>query len=296
MRILITGSKGLIGSALTKNLRSLGISVHCLDINEPEGPEHGDILDAALMEALAENCNGIVHLAAVSRVITGEKNPELCWKTNVVATKGIIEAALKSSRKPWLLYASSREVYGQPNLLPAKESFPLQPVNIYGRSKAEAEKNVLEARKKGLKSAVVRYSNVYGSIHDHPDRVVPAFCRSAAEGGELHVEGRDNLFDFTHLEDTIRGTLSLISLIESENHKLPPIHLTTGRPTSLQQAAELAVKASGSGARILEAASRHFDVAKFYGDASLAKKILGWQSSITIEQGIERLVKDFQNR
>lgn len=296
MRILITGSKGLIGSALECSLKSRGMNVSGIDIGWEKGHlEHGDILDKSLMLDLAQECDGIVHLAAISRVVIGEKNPDLCWTTNVEGTSGIIEAVLKSKRKPWLLYASSREVYGQKNHLPVQESAPLEPVNIYGRSKAAAEKSVLEARKKGLRAAIVRYSNVYGSIMDHPNRVIPAFCRAAAEGCAMYVEGKDNLFDFTHLDDTIAGTLSLISLLISGQRELPPIHLTTGVPTSLQQAAEIALKIGESGTKIIEAPSRTFDVSKFYGDTSLAEKILGWRSSISIEEGMKRLFQAYKS-
>lgn len=295
MSIVITGSKGLIGSALTCSLKSYGMNVSGVDIAWERGhPEQGDILDQSLMLDLAQRYDGIVHLAAVSRVVMGEKDPGLCWITNVEGTRRIIEAALKSKRKPWLLYASSREVYGQKSHFPVHESALLEPVNMYGRSKAAAEKDVLEARKRGLRAAVIRYSNVYGSIMDHSNRVIPAFCRAAAEGSAMYVEGKDNLFDFTHLDDTIAGTLSLISLLISGESELPPIHLTTGVPTSLQQAAEIALKIGESGTKIIKAPSRTFDVSKFYGDTSLAEKILGWRSSISIEEGMNRLFQAYK--
>jgi nucleoside-diphosphate-sugar epimerase len=224
----------------------------------------------------------------------GEKNPQLCWTTNVDTTKNLIDIALNSKQRPWILYASSREVYGQKEHLPIHESASLEPVNIYGKSKAEAEKLIFEARARGLQVAVVRYSNVYGSTMDHPDRVIPAFCKAAAEGKELYVEGRDNLFDFTHLDDTIKGTLSLISLLILGRADLPPIHLTTGRPTSLNQAAEIALRSGKPEAKIIEAQSRTFDVSKFYGDTSLAQQILRWKSLITIEEGMSRLIQAYQ--
>jgi nucleoside-diphosphate-sugar epimerase len=295
MKVLVTGSKGLIGTALSSALRSQGIDVKGIDIRyEQAHREQGDILDTLHMQKLIEDCEGIVHLAGVSRVVLGEKNRELCWKTNVEATEHLLEQALTLPQKPWFLYASSREVYGQKIKLPVQESSHLEPLNIYGKSKAAAETKVLAARERGLITAVVRYSNVYGSIHDYPDRVIPAFCRAAAEGKEMYVEGVENLFDFTHLDDTVVGTLSLIELLMRGEQRIPTIHLTTGRPTSLLEAAEIALGMGEPGTRIIETAPRNFDVSTFYGDTTLAKTVLGWESQIFLKQGMERLILDYK--
>ncbi|HVW99309.1 MAG TPA: SDR family oxidoreductase, partial [Candidatus Babeliaceae bacterium] len=245
MRILITGSKGLIGSALKHALELLNIDISGVDIRaSEEDPEYGNILNREFLLSKVDQVDGIVHLAAVSRVIQGERNPELCWLTNVEGTRYIVDAAFLSDKKPWVLYASSREVYGQPKDFPVTESTPLNPINIYGRSKHEGEKIIQKASQMGLATSIVRFSNVYGSVRDYPDRVIPAFCRAAAEGSVIRVEGSQNIFDFTHLEDVIQGILALIRLFIQERVSLPPIQLTSGRPMSLGQIAEIAQQAS----------------------------------------------------
>lgn len=296
MRILITGSKGLIGSALCEALRQLGIQVIGLDLKEdPHHPDHGDILDNELMKSKMGGCHGVVHLAAVSRVVLGEKNPALCWKTNVEGTSNVIQAALESETEPWVIYASSREVYGQQERLPVKETDPICPVNIYGESKAEAERIVLKARSQSLSTAILRFSNVYGSVHDHPDRVIPAFCLSAIQATEMRLEGKDQLFDFTYIHDVIQGILSTIFLLtHSPQLELPPMHLTTGIPSSLHQIAILANQAGGHNATLIDAPSRSYDVARFYGDPYLAQKILKWRACVNVEEGINRLVNHYR--
>ncbi|UUM21009.1 NAD(P)-dependent oxidoreductase [Mycoavidus sp. SF9855] len=90
-QILITGSKGLIGRALKSRLENLGIQVVGMDINYPTPhEEYGDIRDGQRFEEIAAECVGIVHLAAVSRVIFGERNPKLCWDVNVHGTDRIL--------------------------------------------------------------------------------------------------------------------------------------------------------------------------------------------------------------
>ncbi|NGX38377.1 MAG: UDP-glucose 4-epimerase [Chlamydiae bacterium] len=293
MKILITGSKGLIGAALKHALQFNGIEVAGIDFQfDPFHPEYGDILDLSSLASALENTQGIVHLAAISRVVLGESNPDLCLETNVEGTRNVIQTALSSSQKPWVLFASSREVYGQQKSLPVTESAPLQAVNTYGESKIEGEKIVEEAKDKGLNTAIVRFSNVYGSIFDHPDRVVPAFCRAAAEGSAFTVDGEQNIFDFTYLEDVVQGILSLIRLLLL-GASLPPIHLATGCPSSLGQLAQIAKKASLHSIDIKHGTSRSSTVNTFWGDPTRAKNILNWKACVGIEEGMHRLIQQY---
>lgn len=293
MRILITGSKGLIGTALKSMLLSIGIEASGIDHQfERLHPEYGDILDENSLFSAVENVEGIVHLAAISRVIFGEKHPDLCWKTNVEGTKNVVEAATFSPKKPWILYASSREVYGLQQKMPVAESAPLKAVNIYGESKIEAEKIIERAKERGLNTSIVRFSNVYGSVIDHHDRVIPAFCRAAVLGNDLIVEGEDNIFDFTYLEDVIQGVLSLIRLLMQGQSPLP-IHLTTGHPSSLKKIAEIAKNASKDPLKIIKGTPRSFDVAKFWGDVNRVTEILHWKACVDIQEGMQRLIHQY---
>ena len=295
MKILITGSKGLIGSALKSSLMNLGIEVLGLDLKHEQGdPSFGNILDANTVFSKVSQVDGIVHLAAVSRVIDGEKMPQLCWKTNVEGTENIIETAIASEKKPWIIYASSREVYGEQKELPVKESTPLNPVNIYGESKFAAEKKIEESQQTGLAAVIVRFSNVYGSIHDHPDRVIPAFCRASALGSSIRVDGRENTFDFTYLDDVIQGLISLILLISARKTSLYPIHFTRGMGVTLEEIAAIAQRASEFPISIVEGPSRSFDVSCFYGDPSRAKEVLRWHACVSIEEGMSRLIHQFR--
>lgn len=294
MTILVTGSEGLIGTEVCKYLQKKNMDIIRYDKKFPkEHRFHGDILDKDKLKTAITSCDGIIHLAAVSRVVWGEKDPDLCWKTNYEGTLNVIEGALLSPKKPWILYASSREVYGNPPVLPAKEDAPYNSINIYGESKIAAEKAILEARSKGLNTAIVRYSNVYGSLHDHHDRVIPAFCKAAANGTPIRVDGSSNTFDFTSIDDVVEGTMKIITLLCENKINLPPFHLTTGKETSLQEAAEIANRIGNKQSKIVEAPPRHYDVPNFYGDSTRTQSILGWKPEVSIEEGMERLTKLF---
>jgi nucleoside-diphosphate-sugar epimerase len=291
-KILMTGHLGLVGRHLAPLLHSSGYEVIGFDLAD----QSGDICNEAQLNNALTDCHGIIHLAAVSRVVWGQQNPIKCWNTNALASETLIKSAVNSGHKPWVLVASSREVYGEPTQLPVVENMPLLPVNIYGRAKLYIEQAALNARTAGINTAVVRLANVYGCTNDHADRVLPAFCRNAAIGQPLRVDGLENLFDFTHISDTVKGLARLTELMFDGEQNLPPIHLLPGVGTSLKQAAEWALSAAKSNTYIVEASPRTYDVACFYGDPSRAKNILGWQANILPKQGIEMLVDDFKKQ
>jgi nucleoside-diphosphate-sugar epimerase len=288
--VLLTGSEGLIGRCLKPALEHLGYEVRRFDRHLDPSQ---DMRDPRAVRAAVGGCDGIVHLAAVSRVVAAERDPETCWAVNVAGTRALVGATLAAPERPWLLFSSSREVYGQPERLPVAETSPLRPVNIYGRSKLEGERQVLAACTAGLRAGVVRFTNVYGSVHDHADRVVPAFARIAAYGGTLRVDGGDNTFDFTHLEDTVRGVLALVQRLAA-GVVLPPVHLATGIRTSLATLAALALSCGRAGVQIHDAPSRSFDVDHFCGATGRAQELLGWRATVEIADGFRRLVADFR--
>jgi UDP-glucose 4-epimerase len=295
-RVLITGGLGLIGSCLSRHLMQSGIETRIYDLHGTRSTQtYGDVLDFDLLRRRMNGCDGVVHLAAVSRVIWGEREPDLCWRTNVLGARNVLAAANEASagQRPWVVFASSREAYGQPDRLPASEDSPLSPINVYGRSKVAAEEAIREARSTGLVTAVARLSNVFGSIHDHRDRVVPAFAHAAANGEKIRIDGPENTFDFTWLDDVCKGLAALCHVVAEGSRTLPPIHFVTGRGTTLAELAEIARAAGCRSTKIEFAAPRSFDVARFFGDPARARSLLGWQSETPVERGVQILVKAF---
>lgn len=294
-RILVTGSHGLVGRSLVRALEDRGHSVTGLDIRSESRAWRGDVRDGDRVRAALDGCSGVVHLAAVSRVVWAERDPALCQATNVEALRALLSLQRESPTGPWVLFVSSREVYGQPAALPATESAPLAPVNTYGRSKAEGERLCEEASDAGARIAVVRLSNVYGHVDDHADRVVPAFVRAALAGRPLRLEGGENTFDFTHVDDAVRGLVAIVDALVQAPTLPPPIHFLTGTPTSLRRLAELTLSVTRSSSPVLEAPPRSFDVARFVGDPSRAWTVLGWRAQVPLAEGLTRLVRDFRD-
>jgi nucleoside-diphosphate-sugar epimerase len=294
--ILITGSSGLIGATLSRYLADRDLPIVGVDLRSPVESQRFDVSDLDRMNILLPRVSGIIHLAAVSRVIHGERDPARCWDVNVESTRKLLDAALKSASRPWFIYASSREVYGTQTTQPVAEDAPLRPINVYARSKVAAELLVAEARQAGLATATLRFASVYGRIDDHRDRVVPAFVAAAVTGGMLRVDGKDCAFDVNHVDDVVRGIATVAELLQSGERLLPPVHFVSGRSTGLIELAELCCRIGGRGARIVEAPSRDFDVHRFVGDPRRARELLGWQSTIDLETGLARLAAEFARR
>ena len=292
-RILITGSSGLVGSALISAFDALGFDVERLDLRA-RGEQRGDVRDYDRVQRAVRGCHGIIHLAAVSRVIWGERNPDLCWSTNVAGLRNVLAAASASNLRPWVIFASSREVYGRPEILPANEDCPMRPINVYARSKVEGERLVDVARRGGVCACVVRLSNVFGGPIDHPDRVVPSFARAAVEGRQLRVDGADHTFDFTHIDDVSRGILSLSQFLSDGGIAPPPIHFVSGIPTTLYELAKMTVEIASSRSTIGIAPPRVFDVDRFIGDPARSRCLLGWTPRIPLKKGLERLIHAFR--
>jgi len=305
MNILITGGAGFIGSNLADKLVRIGHSVTILDhlkkpnkissIIERVSYVCCDIRNRKMVENLLLNngFEGIIHLAAISRVIWGEQNPNESIDVNVNGTKTILEAAQKSNTHPWIIFGSSREVYGEPEKMPVSEKFPLKPINIYGKTKLEGENLVrLYSYKTGSKGIILRFSNVYGNEKDILDRVIPKFILTALKKKEIEIHGGKQIFDFTYIDDTIEGIIRAMNYIkEIEEPSVEDFNILTGKGTTLQEVVEIISKSIGFNLNVNYTSPRNYDVEKFTGNLQKAEKILGFRANTLPNKGIPKTVE-----
>lgn len=281
----------MIGRHLAARLRAAGHRVREFDIRNDR---REDIRDRHALARALRGVSGVVHLAAVSRVAWGERDPGLCLDTNVTALATLVELCTGGS-KPWLVFASSREVYGSTALLPVTEDAPLRPANAYGRSKMAGEAIVLAAREAGLTANICRLANVFGCACDHHDRVAMAFAGTAARGGTMRVTGGDGIFDFTAIEDVVDGLCRLIDAT-AQGKQLDPIHFASGTGTSLRALAEMAARHARLPVSIVELPPRGFDVSGFVGNPARASELLGWRAQAVLEARMAKLVAALARR
>lgn len=302
-KILVTGAAGFIGSSLIEKLVKNGsYKIYGIDIKKnPVNLKpvidkirylRIDVRDADELEKAINDIepDGVIHLAAVSRVIWCEHSPDKCIDVNISGTRNIIKIISKLKNKPWIIYGSSREVYGEPIYLPVKEEHRKAPINIYGWTKAIGESIVRDyATKIGFNAIILRFSNVYGSEKDVLDRVIPRFIIRAIKGLPLIIQGGDQVFDFTHISDTVNGiTKSIVKLSSVDNSKpyINDFHILTGKPTPIKELPIILEKCLNKKIKIEYRPPRNYDVVRFYGNPSKAELELGFRARIWIKDGI----------
>ena len=285
--ILVTGSAGLIGRHLVVRLRETNPGVRELDLRADPAQ---DICDPRALDKALEGVTGVVHLAAVSRVAWAEQDPALCLRTNVTAVDRLFRACSADPAR-WVIFASSREVYGSGRIFPVAEDAPLRPINVYVRSKRDAELIVETAREAGMTANIARFANVYGCRRDYPDRVANAFAGIAARGGRMRVDGGESVFDFTAVGDVVEGLCRMIDATAA-GRVLPPIHFTSGTGTSLRALAHMAAAQARRPVEIDERPALDFNVDGFVGDTTRAYELLGWRARTPLREGLARLVDD----
>lgn len=180
----------------------------------------GDIRNATLLsEVITPDVVGVIHLAAVSRVLWCLENEADCWDVNERGTQVVLDALTdlngKDKGKRWFILASSREVYGNPphsDDRPTTEDAERRPANVYGASKLAAENVVtkhlaaLKARKVPgtLRVIALRLSNVYGGVYDHLERLIPSITTQALSHQAIQISGgQQNVSHLTYLIPTI---------------------------------------------------------------------------------------------
>ena len=289
--ILVTGSEGLIGRHVSLALKASGHDVRAFDLARSAAE---DVRSPAALAQALPGVTGVVHLAAVSRVVEAQRNPGGCNATNVDAFGELLRLCLDRQPRPWVIFVSSREVYGAQSVLPVPEDATLKPMNVYARSKVRGEDMTAAAAAAGLHTNICRLSNVFGCPLDHPDRVAMAFAAAAAWGGVARVDGLHCTFDFTAVADVADGLCRLVEATIA-GERLPPVHLVSGRGTTLGELATMAQRLSRRAVEIVEAPARTYDVPHFIGDPTRAHALLGWRARTSVDSGLGNLVDALQS-
>lgn len=301
MKILITGSSGLIGGTICSLLEKDGHIVRRFDIRPPSEKctthfRTEELNDREDRRRAIKGIDGVIHLAAVSRVLDAELDPSKCINVNVRGTMELFHDIAKMDNPPWAIYGSSREVYGAASSIPVSENHPLKPVNVYGASKVLAEYLIRNySRLTKSPSIIFRFSNVYGSVHDYATRVIPAFVHASVTGSEIRIDGDDNIFDFIHVDDTARAIRAAVDHIEDGRLTgIETMNVASGRGTTLMQLALIVRRISGANVPIIKRKPRDFDVGHFIGDPYLLESLLDIRCKIPLQVGIQRLLNDFR--
>ena len=295
MRILVTGGAGFIGSHLVERFVSLGHDVTVVD-NFFRGSEKnlrrirnditlvkGDVQDRELMDRLIKENEVIYHIAGVSRVLQSVKNPELCFKYNIVGTYNVIKCCVRYGRK--LIFTSSREVYGDADYLPVDENHPLKPKNPYAASKVACESMIMAyGNSFDLEYVILRLANVFGS-RDF-ERVIPIFLEKCQKNETIVIFGGKQVLDFIYVSDAVDA------LIRSLNLHNEILNIGSGKGITILELAHLIKTLTNSTSKIVFAPKRKEEVNRFVADISKARKLLKWRPKVSLEVGIKKMLSE----
>ena len=304
-KALVTGGAGFIGSHLCNKLIKNNYDVIAYDdLSNGSGQKNlsknvkfvkGSILNVKKVNELCKKVNVVFNLA-VKPLLMSFYDPDEVVRVNDFGTYIVGKMCVKTKTK--LIHISSSEAYGSAVSLPMKEVHPLLPSTIYASSKAASELYVRGFEKtNGLKMVIVRPFNSYGEFmrEDMYGAVFPKFFERLSKGKVCTITGTGKQTrDFTHVDDTCQG---IMLADQTKNAVGNTFNIAQGKETTINEIASLMTKnynkitGKNINLKFVYTKSRSGDVKRHLADISNAKKILGYKPKITINEGLNRIIK-----
>jgi UDP-glucuronate decarboxylase len=305
MRILITGGAGFVGSHLAERLFAAGNEVVVADnyftgskdnVSHLLGNPGFEILRHDVTFPLYVEVDAIYNLASPASPIHYQHDPVQTAKTNVMGAINMLGLA-KRLRVP-ILQASTSEVYGDPEVHPQTEDYwgkvnPIGPRACYDEAKRVAETLFFDYhRQHGLEIRVARIFNTYGPRMAADDgRVVSNFTVQALRGEPLTIYGDGSQTrSFCYVDDLVGG---LIALMENTVGEVGPVNLGNPGEFTMLELAEKVLELTGSSSPIEHLPLPQDDPKQRQPDISRAKKSLGWEPTVPLNEGLVKTIEYF---
>lgn len=314
MKILVTGGAGFIGSSLTEALLGKGEEVVVIDeFNDFYDPRlkrenvkpfeafpgfrlyEADIRDTGKVLEIfkAERPEAVVHLAARAGVRPSIQQPVLYEMVNGLGTLNMLEASRSTGVKNFV-FASSSSVYGINSKTPFSEEDPITcPISPYATTKRAGELMCFTySHLYGLPSTCLRFFTVYGE-KGRPDMAVAKFTRLIWEGKEIQVYGDGTARrDFTYVGDIVTGLVN--SVYKPSRYEI--INLGGSNTVEVNRLIAIIEENLGKKADVRYQDPMPGDVPITYADVSKAKRLLGFNPTVAIDEGVRRYVRWFLER
>jgi len=300
--IVVTGAAGFIGFHTVQGLGERNYSVNAFDLKPSLGRKldspsvswhYGDMQDLETIRKLTEGVDGIIHLAGISRLSDGFQNPHLCMMTNTIGALNVLECARVAKKSPWVILGSTREV--QDVRLPNDNVLFQNARGVYGLSKLCSEfLGERFARDYGLRVLTLRFSDVYGSMLDNFDRVLPKFVVRAIQNAPITVTDSPNEHDFTYYADVVEAIVKGVQFIDrQEKGFYDAATICTGNGTKIRELATLVIELAQSKSflTINEPTEQDaFRSSPLLNNTDRARKLLSFTSRVTLEEGLKRTI------
>jgi UDP-glucose 4-epimerase len=252
-----------------------------------------NLLKEEELEDLPKDIHLVIHLAANASVCELVKNPKMALE-NIITTFNVMEFLRLNGIKK-VIFASSRETYGNIATNSAVNEDMLDVRNCespYSASKISGECLVHSYCKIwGIDFVIIRFSNVYG-MYDDSDRVIPLWIKQTLNGQDLSVYGENKVLDFIYLDDAIDGIIEAIERFHYTRNNT--FNIASGKGTKLLYVAEKIRELLRKKNSIIINNERLGEVKEFTADIEKAKRILGFEPKIELDQGLEKTVEWYQ--
>jgi len=306
-RILITGGAGFIGSHLCERLLEMGNEVICLD-NFFTGSKQNIIhlLDNHNFELVRHDItmpvyievDEIYNLACPASPVHYQYNGIKTIKTSVMGAINTLGIAKRTRSK--ILQASTSEIYGDPSVHPQTEQYwgnvnTLGPRACYDEGKRCAETLFMNYHKQNkVRIKIARIFNTYGPRMSSDDgRVVSNFIIQALKGDDITIFGDGtHTRSFQYVDDLIDG---LIKLMDTSDTFTGPVNLGSETDISVNDLANMVIRMTGSKSKITYLPLPEDDPKQRNPDISLARKELGWEPAVGLEEGLGETINYFRN-
>ena len=308
MQVVLLGGAGFIGSHLCDRLLSDGHNVLCIDnfvtgrssnVEHLKNDSRFELLNLDITRPLEVpgSVDFVLDFASPASPIDFERIPVEILKVGSYGTFNALELARSKGAK--FLFASTSEVYGDPEVHPQKEDYwghvnPIGPRSVYDEAKRFSEAVVM-AHRRTLKmdAKLIRIFNTYGPrMRPDDGRVVPSFVEQALLGKDLTVFGDGSQSrSFCYVSDLVEGITRLMHSTE-----LGPVNLGNPREFTMLELAKTVLRLTASKSKVTFRPLPKDDPKQRCPDISKAKAALGWEPKVQLEDGLRLTIPWFAEK
>jgi UDP-glucuronate decarboxylase len=313
-RVLVTGGAGFLGSHLCERLVQQGHDVICLDnffTSQKLNIHH--LLDEPNFELIRHDVtlpiflevDQIYNMACPASPVHYQHDPIATTKVSVSGAINMLGMAKRVGAR--ILQASTSEVYGDPDIHPQPESYrgnvnTIGPRACYDEGKRCAETLFFDYyRQHHVDIRVIRIFNTYGPrMHPYDGRVVSNFILQALAGEDITLYGDGSQTrSFCYVDDLVNGIMTMMNNApapgseESEEPFVGPVNLGNPGEFTIRQLAEMTIKLTNSSSKLINLPLPADDPTQRKPDITLAKEKLGWEPTISLEQGLQKTIDYF---
>ena len=302
---IVTGGAGFIGSNLCRRLHEEGDHVICIDnlssgseknVRDLQGSSRFEMIVHDVTDPIDLKADRIYHLACPASPVYYQKDPIATSKTLFMGSLNMLEVAKANSAR--ILLASTSEIYGEPLIHPQIEEYRgnVEPNGIrscYDEGKRMAESLFFDYHRiHGIEIRVVRIFNTYGpGMLPNDGRVVSNFIVQALQEKDLTIYGDGSQTrSLCFVDDTVEA---LIRMMEAPDIT-GPVNIGNDHELSVKEIAEHIIRLTGSSSRMIALPLPEDDPTRRRPDITKARKILGWEPSVSVDAGLSKTIDYFR--